>query len=81
MAQLRLLVAEHPFTEYFHTALVECLFRIGRRNDAIEAYRAFRALLRDELGVDPARQAQLLYPEIIASEAPARPIGVVPALP
>lgn len=68
VAELRILVAEYPLVESFHVDLVESLYRVGRRSDAIAAYHAFRIRLQDELGVEPVRRAQALYMQVISAE-------------
>ncbi|MGW9414728.1 BTAD domain-containing putative transcriptional regulator [Arthrobacter cupressi] len=53
VAELDLLVAEHPFRERLSGLLMLALYRAGRQADAIAAYRDARNRLVDELGVEP----------------------------
>ena len=51
--ELETLVVEHPFRERLWAALVVALYRAGRQADALGAYQRARALLGEELGVEP----------------------------
>ena len=51
--ELEVLVAEHPLRERLRRHLVLALYRAGRQADALQAYRAARAMLIDELGLEP----------------------------
>ncbi|MQS16102.1 tetratricopeptide repeat protein [Streptomyces kaniharaensis] len=77
--ELARLVDEHPLRETFHQQLMLALHRAGRRAQALAAYRRLHRTLRDELGVEPGREAQrihqdiLLAPEPEPAAPPARP--------
>ena len=53
VSELRALVEAHPFRERIRAALMLALYRDGRQAEALEESRRARALLADELGVDP----------------------------
>jgi DNA-binding SARP family transcriptional activator len=72
IAELRPLVAEHPFNEWFHAQLMLALHKSGRRNDALHAYHNVRTLLNDELGLDPSTEIQRVHHDILTSSE--RPI-------
>src|SRR4029453_5935151 len=55
-AELPSLVAEHPFRERLRAQLMLALYRAGRRSDALEVYRETRALLANELGLEPSEE-------------------------
>jgi DNA-binding SARP family transcriptional activator len=74
IAELRPLVAEHPFNEWFHAQLMIALHKSGRRNDALRAYHNVRSLLNDELGLDPSAEIQQVHHDILTSSE--RPVGV-----
>lgn len=53
VGELRGAVADDPLCERIHGQLILALYRAGRVGEALEAYRAARTLLADELGLDP----------------------------
>ncbi|HEY2372622.1 MAG TPA: BTAD domain-containing putative transcriptional regulator [Gaiellaceae bacterium] len=53
VAELQELVTEHPLHERFRAQLMTALYRCGRQAEALETYREARALLNDELGLEP----------------------------
>jgi len=52
VAELEALVAEHPHRERLWVQLMAALYRLGRRGDAIAAFRQARIRLAEDLGVD-----------------------------
>jgi predicted ATPase/DNA-binding SARP family transcriptional activator len=88
-SELEALTHEHRYRERFHAQLMLALYRAGRQADALDAYRRARAVLVDELGIEPGRELQRLEGAILAQDpsldgqhAPApRPKAPVPALP
>src|SRR5690242_15179148 len=52
IAQLRRLVSEYPVRERFRGQLMLALYRDGRQIEALEVYREFESVLREELGLD-----------------------------
>ncbi|GAA1953656.1 AfsR/SARP family transcriptional regulator [Amycolatopsis minnesotensis] len=70
IAELRSLVVEHPFNEWFHAQLILALNRSGRRNEALRAYRDIRTLLNDELGLDPFVDLQRVHQGILEADVP-----------
>ena len=52
VAELEALVAEHPHRERLWVQLMTALYRLGRRGDAIAAFRQARIRLAEDLGVD-----------------------------
>jgi YVTN family beta-propeller protein len=69
LPQLRHLVAQHPLRELVRAQLMLALYRSGRQSEALSAYEDLRALLRDELGVDPSQPVQDLYLAILSHDA------------
>jgi DNA-binding SARP family transcriptional activator len=79
--RLEKLVAEHPLRERLRQQLMLSLYRSGRQAEALAAYQAARAYLRDELGLEPSPSLQrleqaillqdpALTPEFLAAPAP-----------
>ncbi len=60
VGELERLIAEQPYRERFREQHILSLYRCGRQKDALEAYRAARGALVDELGVDPGPALQEL---------------------
>ncbi|MEV1019970.1 BTAD domain-containing putative transcriptional regulator [Streptomyces sp. NPDC050264] len=61
-------VVAHPMRETLAAALMRALYRSGRQSDAIEQYHRTRALLAEELGVDPGSALRDAYAEILAGD-------------
>ncbi|MFF8914666.1 AfsR/SARP family transcriptional regulator [Streptomyces sp. NPDC015032] len=60
------LIAEHPLREAFYRLLMIALYRSDRQADALEVYRAARARLSSEIGLEPCRSLQDLHNTILA---------------
>jgi predicted ATPase/DNA-binding SARP family transcriptional activator len=59
-ARLEGLSAAHPLREDLCAHLVVALYRCGRQADALAAYRRLRAMLVEELGVEPEERLRRL---------------------
>jgi YVTN family beta-propeller protein len=66
--ELERLVAEHPLRERLRGQQMLALYRSGRQVAALETFRAARALLNDELGLDPSPQLRELERAILRHE-------------
>ena len=87
-AELERLVVAEPYRERFRAQHVLALYRSGRQTEALEAYRAAREMLVEELGVDPGPELQELEgrilrhdPGLAAPEAPTPARVQLPAPP
>ena len=69
--ELRGLVAEYPLRERLWALLMRALEEAGSRAEALETYAQARAVIADELGVDPGSELQRLYTELLAADAPS----------
>jgi DNA-binding SARP family transcriptional activator len=86
--ELQALVREHPLRERLCGQLMLALYRDGRQVEALDAYRAARARLVDEIGLEPGPELHDLERRILAQDeglmvdrrprsAPARAILVL----
>jgi len=75
--ELETLIREHPFDERLRGQLMLALYRAGRQAEALDAYRAARLMLDEELGLEPGpplrelEQAILRHDASLASAPPA----------
>jgi DNA-binding SARP family transcriptional activator len=58
-------VAENPLRETFYRQLMAALYRSERRADALKVYRTLRAVLNEELGLEPCRALRELNQAIV----------------
>src|SRR3954470_16511619 len=85
-AELEPLIAAHPHRERPRGQLMLALYRSGRQAEALEAFREARAVLTEELGIEPGRELRELHqavleqdasldhaPRVVATVAPVRP--------
>ncbi|MFE3170654.1 BTAD domain-containing putative transcriptional regulator [Amycolatopsis sp. NPDC059090] len=56
IGELHDLVSSHPTREQLWRLLTTTMLRAGRRAEALDAYQRVRAILRDELGIEPGEQ-------------------------
>jgi DNA-binding SARP family transcriptional activator len=66
--ELRRLLALHPLREGMWLQLMRALDRAGRRAEALDAYSRARAVLADELGVDPGPRLRKFYEQLLAAD-------------
>jgi DNA-binding SARP family transcriptional activator len=72
IAELGVVVADHPLRERPTYLLMVALYRCGRQADALEVYRGTRARLVDELGLEPAEALQELERAILRHDPSLR---------
>ncbi|MFF1815916.1 BTAD domain-containing putative transcriptional regulator [Kribbella sp. NPDC058245] len=69
VAELSDLTRQYPTREALWFRLIDALRRSGRRAEALDRYHQVRAILRDELGIDPSQELDELHRAIPNSEA------------
>ena len=68
IGELEAAVADAPLRERRWGQLMLALYRAGRQGEALGAYQRARALLADELGVDPGPDLRRLEAAIVAQD-------------
>ena len=66
--ELEALVASHPLRERSWALLMLALYRSGRQVEALRAYQRARAVLVDELGLEPGEQLRRMEAAILAHD-------------
>ncbi|MFD7959336.1 BTAD domain-containing putative transcriptional regulator [Streptomyces zaomyceticus] len=67
--ELAELVARHPLRERLRAAQLRALYRAGRQSEALAGYEELRALLADELGLDPSPELAALHAAMLRQDA------------
>ena len=63
--ELESLAAQNPYRERFRAQLMLALYGSGRQADALEAFRAARTVLVEELGLEPSHELQELHAAVL----------------
>ena len=66
--ELERLVTEHPLRERLWQLLMLALYRGGRQADALAAYQRARAMLAQELGLEPGEELRQLEQAVLRQE-------------
>jgi predicted ATPase/DNA-binding SARP family transcriptional activator len=77
--ELEALVQEHPLRERLWGQLILALYRAGRPGDALGAYQRARAVLADELGIDPGPGLRKLEAAVLGQDPALDAPAAVPA--
>jgi DNA-binding SARP family transcriptional activator len=87
LPELQRLIIEQPLRERLQALAMLALYRCGRQTEALDLYGEFRSRLRQQLGLEPARELRELQGRILqhdhtltasATKEPAR-VGVARA--
>lgn len=62
------IAVEAPLDERVQSRRIRLLARVGRRSEAFAAYETVRAILADELGVDPGHDLRAAHAELVRDE-------------
>ena len=68
IAELRGLLAEHPFREGLSELLMLALYRSGRQAEALYIFDSVRNRLSEELGIDPGPSLQTLHRRVLQAD-------------
>ncbi len=71
--ELQALITAQPLRERLSELLMTALYRSGRQVEALEVYRSLRALLVEELGIEPGPGIRAVQRTVLAQEPVPRP--------
>jgi len=82
IGELEALVRKYPLRERLWAQLMTALYRAGRQGDALRAYQRARAVLAEQLGIDPGPALKQVEKAVLAQDAaltsPPRALAVDP---
>ena len=81
IGELRSLVTAHPLREGLSRQLMLALYQSGRQAEALEVYRGLRAVLAEELGVEPGQAVQRLHHAVLRADPTLNPPSRQPTRP
>ena len=68
IAELRALLADHPFREGLSELLMLALYKSGRQAEALDVFDSMRHRLGGELGIDPGPSLQTMHQRILRAD-------------
>jgi DNA-binding SARP family transcriptional activator len=75
IGELEPLIDEYPLRERLHAQRMLALYRAGRQSEALNAYREARAVLVEQIGVEPGAELKRLHEAILAQDPALARIG------
>jgi predicted ATPase/DNA-binding SARP family transcriptional activator len=72
LSELADVLAHHPLRERLRATHMKALYRAGRQSEALDSYEALRAVLAEELGLDPGPELVALQQAILTQELPSQ---------
>ncbi|MFD6100715.1 BTAD domain-containing putative transcriptional regulator [Nocardiopsis flavescens] len=73
VTEIPALLEENPLRERLCAHLMLALYRSGRKGEALEVYRAFRARLVEALGLEPGEELRTLERAVLAQDPALEP--------
>ncbi|MGW2074752.1 AfsR/SARP family transcriptional regulator [Streptomyces sp. NPDC001953] len=73
VAPLQTAVRQDPLDEPLQARLILCLAAAGRQSEALDDYRSVRAVLADELGIDPGPELREAHRRVLSGLSMHRP--------
>ncbi|MBV9450226.1 MAG: tetratricopeptide repeat protein [Streptosporangiaceae bacterium] len=77
--ELIALVSEYPLNEWLYGFLMIAHYRSGRQGEALKVYRQVRAVLQDELGVEPGQELRDLEQAVLKQDRILDPPAIAAA--
>lgn len=68
IAELRALLAEHPFRERLAGLLMRALYKSGRQAEALDVFDRLRRRLSDDLGIDPGPALRTVHQRVLRAD-------------
>lgn len=69
-------LALNPLNESSHRHVMRLYLQMGNRSGALQQYERYRAMLAEELGVEPDAHTRALYHQILVDSPPARFLSI-----
>jgi len=77
LGELATLCARHPLLENFCVQHMIALYRSGRQSQALDAYRRLRAVMVEQLGVEPSARVRQVHHAVLTGHAVMEDPGFV----